>query len=148
MARRPTRPASSLYVTGAAWGTNSVQITGIVSNFFTINNGPRAGQQGIAFTLELTPNENIVLPTFMFKRNIFSVTLTRATVSGSRNTTTSAGRGTVTLVSPMRILTGLGFLLPGVAKQVLTFVPEPGTLILLSSAAIGLALAGRNRLRK
>ena len=82
----------------------------------------------------------------MFKVQTFIPTQTRAFVSGSRNT--SAGVGTVTLISPIRILTGTGFYLAASVKQVLVFVPEPGILSLLGTGAIGLALAGRNRLRK
>ena len=135
----PTSLGIPVFVTGAAWGTNAVQITGIASNVLTINNGARAGVQGIAFTLELTPNETAV-------QAPGSATRMNAFVTGSRNT--SAGVGTVTLISPFRILTGLGINWPAVAVQTLVFVPEPGTLLLLVSSAIGLALVGRNRLRK
>ena len=48
----------------------------------------------------------------------------------------------------MRVVTGLGFEWPVVVTQVLVFVPEPGTLFLVASAAIGLAVAGRSRIRR
>ena len=141
-----TALGSPVTVTGAVWGTNSVQITGIASNVLTITNGTRSGLTGIAFTLEPTANENTVTATLMFKMQTFAATRTSVFVTGSRNTM-SSGVGTVTLISPMRIITGLGFLLPGVATQILTFVPEPGTVLLLGSSAVALAIAGRNRRR-
>ena len=137
-------------VTGAVWATNQFQVTGLASNVVTITNGGRNGVQGVAFTLEPTLNENTVQATFMFKMNTFAITQTNVFMEGTRNTSVSsmgAQVGTVTLISPIRIITGLGFLLPGSAKQILTFVPEPGTLLLLGAGVGGLLIVGRRRMR-
>jgi hypothetical protein len=67
--------------------------------------------------------------------------------AGSFNLNAQGG-GTVTLVSPSKIS------IDGALAQrrtasftalVMTFVPEPGTLLLLGGAALALALGGRRR---
>ncbi len=62
--------------------------------------------------------------------------------------------GTMSLISPFKVITigaGAGNL-TGLAVQSLTFsgahVPEPGTILLIGSGIVGLALYGRRRLRK
>jgi hypothetical protein len=72
------------------------------------------------------------------------------------NTVTLAGydnrgadhAGTLQLVTPIRILTNAAGNLPGFGIQTLTFVPEPGTLLLIGSGIAGLAIVGRKKLRK
>jgi hypothetical protein len=54
--------------------------------------------------------------------------------------------GVVQLISPFKVITNAAGNLPGLATQTLTFlVPEPGTLLLLGSGAVGLALYGMRR---
>ncbi len=63
----------------------------------------------------------------------------------------AAHNGVVQLISPFKAITNAAGNLPGLATQTLTFtggVPEPGTLLLLGSGVVGLALYGRRRLRK
>jgi hypothetical protein len=60
--------------------------------------------------------------------------------------------GVVQLISPFKVITNAAGNLPGIAIQTLTFagavVPEPGTLLLIGSGVVGLALLGRKRMRK
>ena len=77
---------------------------------------------------------------------------TTGTVSiGSLSATGSAFNGTsVTLVTPTLISTNIGAsaVIPSFATLTLTFVPEPGTLLLLASGVAGLAVLGRKRMSK
>jgi hypothetical protein len=55
----------------------------------------------------------------------------------------------VKLASPFRLDTGnLSGSSVGVLYKTFTFVPEPGTMLLLVSGAVGLAVIGRRRMRK
>ena len=71
------------------------------------------------------------------------------TVSGSNALVSGGQAGKVTLVSPLWIhLTSLQGNAPGVVELHFEFVPEPGTLLLLVSGAVGLAVIGRSRMRR
>jgi hypothetical protein len=84
------------------------------------------------------------------------------TVNGNPWTTGTAAIGTVTmsgsplagntvtLVSPTVISTNIGSLpiITSFVKMTLTFIPEPGTLLLLASGIAGLAMVGRKRMSK
>jgi hypothetical protein len=61
------------------------------------------------------------------------------------NALTPGGGGTLTLVSPGRVIVSTGNRLPVIGTLVLNYVPEPGTLLLLGSGALGLAILGRRR---
>ncbi|MCZ6782512.1 MAG: PEP-CTERM sorting domain-containing protein, partial [Proteobacteria bacterium] len=85
------------------------------------------------------------------------VALTAAgTTTGFANTATLAGydnrtpdhQGTLLLVTPFRVLTNAAGNLPGFGTQLLNFVPEPGTLLLIGSGIAGLAIVGRSKMRK
>jgi len=58
--------------------------------------------------------------------------------------------GHIKLVSPVTISTNIGAsaVLPMFAVMELTFIPEPGTLLLLASGVAGLAIVGRKRMSK
>ena len=61
---------------------------------------------------------------------------------------TPGGLGTVTLVAPGGLMSTLGGPFPLFVSMTLTFVPEPGTLLLLGSGIAGLAIIGRKRMRR
>ena len=69
------------------------------------------------------------------------------TLTGSDNRTVN-GVGTVTLVTPTRVLTSAAGNLPAPAIMVLKFVPEPGAALMLISAVAGLAALGYRRKRQ
>ena len=60
----------------------------------------------------------------------------------------AAGLGTVTLVAPAGLMSTLGGPFPLFVAMTLTFVPEPGTLLLLGSGIAGLAIIGRKRMSR
>ncbi len=68
------------------------------------------------------------------------------TITGSNGLV--GGAGTVTLVAPVTVLSNLsgGTNFAAFATLVLTYAPEPGTLLLLGSGVAGLAILGRRRL--
>ncbi len=62
----------------------------------------------------------------------------------------AAEGGFIMIPSPMRIDTtpAISGRVPGASWWRLTFVPEPGTMLLLVAGAVGLAVVGRRRARK
>ena len=71
------------------------------------------------------------------------------TISGTNNLLSGSKAGTVTVVTPMRVQTsGIAGTIPGRIEAHFEFVPEPGTMLLLVSGAVGLAVIGRRRMRK
>ena len=75
------------------------------------------------------------------------------TVKGSGinpSTYVTSNTGFITVVTPMRIDTSdkLVNAIPGVMRMKFSFVPEPGTVLLLVSGTVGLVLVGRSRMRR
>ena len=68
------------------------------------------------------------------------------TMAGS-DLRTPGGAGVITLVAPAGLMSTLGGAFPLFVSMTLTFVPEPGTLLLLGSGIAGLAILGRKRMR-
>lgn len=134
-------------IEGAQWFTGTASITNIATNVIRITNnavgphGGRLGQTGAGFTLAATVNENT---------DILTVDgITNIALAGS--TSFGPNPQQVTLVSPVHInastVTGRPPI-PGVAVQVLRYVPEPGTMLLLGSAVAGLLVVGRKRMKR
>ena len=134
------------------WWTGSHVMTSITSNLVQLPNRVPPGE-GIAFTLNPSPNEEVKTRTTLGgfitsnPNGVLSV-VNSVALAGSFDIG-SSGTGTVTLVTPLRVNTNdLVGKIPGVLRQKFSFVPEPGTILLLVSGAVGLALVGRNRMRK
>jgi hypothetical protein len=134
---------NTLVLTGAPFNTGAVNITGLSSN---IVSHPIKGT-GVAFTLNLTTVELITATTL----TAAGVPLVNNTVviGGTNNLASASQAGTIKMVSPFRLRTGgLAGNVAGSVTKTFTFVPEPGTVLLLVTGAAGLAIVGRKRMRK
>jgi hypothetical protein len=63
------------------------------------------------------------------------------------NALSPGGGGTLTLVSPGKVYVSTGNKLAVIGTLTLTYVPEPGTVLLLGAGALGLGALGRRRVR-
>jgi hypothetical protein len=61
---------------------------------------------------------------------------------------TPGGLGSVKLVAPAGLMSTLAGSMPLFVSMTLTFIPEPGTLLLLGSGIVCLATIGRKRMRR
>ena len=135
------------FITGA-W-----KITGVTSNIITIP--ARGNVQGVGFTLQRTSSETAMTPST--NGGYYSVSMGApfenhtVTVTGTNNLASggSTFAGNVTVIAPIRVATGaIAGNIPGSGTLIFNFVPEPGTVLLLISGAVGLAIIGRRRMRK
>jgi hypothetical protein len=155
---------NNLTVTNGPFVSTAIKITHVTSNIITLTSRPLAtppnifggvGETGVAFTLQLTPDEDGMTPStnggYLSTGQVgLAYENQTVTISGTNNLASGSKAGSVTVVSPMRIDTGAAIAgsIPGAATLSFTFVPEPGTMLLLVSGAVGLAVIGRRRMRK
>ncbi len=142
-----------IVATGGPWVTGKVQLTGLTTNIISLPG--RGGVTGPAVELFLTADEagtNKVFTTLGGFTSTMSLGVVSTTMTvqfgGTQNLASASVGGTVTMISPTRVNTGpLGQgTIPGVFRQTFTFVPEPGTVLLLVSGAAGLVALGRKRM--
>jgi hypothetical protein len=69
-------------------------------------------------------------------------TLTPVLEATGMNALTAGGAGTITLVAPSKVFVTTGNIVPIVGALTLTYVPEPGSALLLGAGAIGLGVLG------
>jgi len=136
--------ANVLVVTGAPFNTGAVNITGLSSNIVHV---PSLGTTGVAFTLNLTTVQLITA----YELTSAGVVSENGSViiGGANNLASASAAGSIKMVSPFRIRTGgLAGNVAGSVTKTFSFVPEPGTVLLLLTGAAGLAVVGRSRMRK
>jgi len=140
---------ASLHVTGGPWVTGPIPITGITTNVVSLD-----GVTGAGVTMRITVGQNEkVLTTgggFLSTGGGLPIEYHTVTLRGDNQLLSASQSGLATLVVPMRVMAApvLGGNYPGAAWLDLTFVPEPGTMLLLVSGAIGLSIIGRRRMRR
>jgi hypothetical protein len=137
---------NSLVLTGAPFNTGNANITGLSSNIVAVP--AFLNTTGVAFTLNLTTVQLITA----YEITAAGVPVTNNTVAinhGTNALASSNSAGSIKMVSPFRIKTGsLAGNIAGSMTKTFTFVPEPGTVLLLVTGAAGLAIVGRKRMRK
>jgi hypothetical protein len=143
--------ANNITVTNGPFVSAPIIITAVSSNIITIP--ARANVQGVGFTLQATPAETVMTPStnggFVSQDGGLAFENNTVTISGTNNLLSASKAGTVTTIAPLRIDTSdIAGRIPGSVTLHFEFVPEPGTMLLLVSGAVGLAVIGRRRMRK
>jgi hypothetical protein len=139
----------TIHLTASPWVTGPAPVTGITTNVISVN-----GVVGASITLRVTPS--MVIHTLSTGGGYVSVSgglpkeYHTVTLQGANELLSMSRDGVITLVAPMRIDTtsAISGRMPGAAWMDLTFVPEPATMLLLVTGAIGLAALGRVRTRR
>jgi hypothetical protein len=144
---------NNITATNGPFISDLIVITGLTENIITIP--ARGNVQGVGFTLQvnvatgetaMTPSTNGGYASISGGLAFLNHTVS---ISGTNNLMSASFAGSVTVVAPLRIATGaIANTIPGSATIHLEFVPEPGTMLLLVSGAVGLAVIGRRRMRK
>ncbi len=133
-----------LAVTGNPFNTGTANITGLSSNIVHV---PSLGTTGIAFTLNLTTVQ--LISAYELTSGGAEIENGTVVIAGANNLASASQTGSVKMVSPFRIRTGsLAGNIAGSVTKTFTFLPEPGTALLLLTGAAGLAVVGRARMRK
>lgn len=146
--------AAQLIATGGPFLTGKAKITNITTNVLFVPGRPATG---VGVTLQMNETEQASAQTFttnggVVQSNPGATNLEQratVTIEGTNTLASASAGGMVTLISPVRIQTGpLGVgNIPGVFVKKFTFVPEPGTMLLLASGAAGLVFIARKRMK-
>jgi hypothetical protein len=133
-------------MTAGPWVTGPVPMTGITTNVISYN-----GVTGPAIELRLTGYQHPkVLSTgggFVSTGAGLPLEAHTVTLPADNELLSASQTGSVTLVCPIRINTtpSISGRVPGASWRDIKFVPEPGTLLLLVTGAVGLVAVGRRR---
>jgi hypothetical protein len=142
----------TIKATYGPWITTALPLTGVTTNVISYD-----GVTGNAVTMRLTPQQvpRKVVSTgggFVTTDGGLPVEAHTLTIRGDNDLLSAASSlsGSVTLVAPQRVDTGAAIsgTIPATVYMDLSFVPEPGTMLLLVTGAVGLLVVGRSRLRK
>jgi hypothetical protein len=157
---------ATLELTLGPWFTDVITMNAVTTNIVQLPQRIPV-ETGLPFTLDPASTEEVKTytlnggfvtdweashpntPLSGVKADVLKVTHT-VTIGGSVSFPSAGETGTITLITPLRINTTekLVKTIPGVMRQKFSFVPEPSTLLLLVSGAVGLVLVGRSRMRK
>jgi len=127
-------------------GTITTVVTGLPGGLGTTLSITAIGNTWTAGTTGVTGVPFSTTAYIPFAGTVTLTGLTTVTVMGA-NLLSAGGNGTLVLVTATKVLTSLGAspILPLFSILTLSYVPEPGTLLLLGSGVAGLALLGRRR---
>jgi hypothetical protein len=111
---------------------------------------------GVTTTINAGPSYGVLVTAFANKWTTKTTTVqlltptdqgaTTAKVTGSNGLVN--GNGTVVMVAALNVLTNIAGQFAAFSVMTLNYAPEPGTLLLLGSGVLGLAVLGRRNLKK
>jgi hypothetical protein len=133
-------------ITFGPWVTGAITMTNVTTNIISVD-----GVSGVGVTLHPTSQATKhTLSTgggYVSASGGLPMEAHTVTFYGTNQLMSASQDGNLTLVTPMRATTTISGNQPSAGWLTLSFVPEPGTLLLLVSGAVGLVVIGRSRMR-